>query len=103
MEGEQAVLNVLPLCLAGDALEWHTDLPTDTKLDMNESLAEWTAQLLAEFKPDATTAHTEAARLKFRFATRDELSLSTYLRRKRALLGDADVTDTSSVVHSHRR
>ena len=41
VEGAAAVLRVLPLCLSGDALEWHTDLPSVVKGDMNISLDEW--------------------------------------------------------------
>lgn len=38
LEGDAAVLRVWPLCLKGRALEWHSVLPTDTQLDLMESI-----------------------------------------------------------------
>ena len=89
---------MLPLCLAGDALKWHIDLPDEVKIDMNASPRGWLAQLFTESKPDATTTHINALKLRFRFSTKDEQPLNTYLRWKQALVNDADITDITSVI-----
>jgi hypothetical protein len=99
VEGTEAVLRVLPLCLAGDALDWHTSLPRHIQSIMNTDVSEWILQLNAEFKKDTGKAHEEAYKLRFRFDNMEELPLNSYLRKKRALLYEAGVTDDATVIY----
>ena len=41
IEGDVEVLYVLPRCLKGDVLEWHTFLPPRIKSVINRDLNEW--------------------------------------------------------------
>lgn len=52
IEGERPVLRVLPMCLEGDAVEWHNSLSDVVLQDMNTSLAVWEDELLREFRPN---------------------------------------------------
>jgi hypothetical protein len=99
VEGTEAVLRILPLCLAGDALDWHTSLPRHIQSIMNTDMSEWILQLNAEFKKDTGKAHEEAYKLRFRFDNMEELPLNSYLRKKRALLYEAGVTDDATVIY----
>ena len=98
IEGDAEVLHILPRCLKGDALEWHTFLPSSTKLIMNRDLAEWERQIWDEFKPNESAAAMEAKRLKFQFSTIDEIPLGTYLRKKAALLRDSGIRDDAAII-----
>jgi hypothetical protein len=99
VEGVTAVLRVLPLCLTGDALDWHTSLPRYVQDQMNVSLEEWKIQLTAEFKPDVSKAHDAAFKLRFRFEDQDELPLNSYLRRKRSLMTEAGMSDDRTIIY----
>lgn len=48
-EGEGAVLDVLPFCLKGRSLEWHTTLPEDVHDGLAISLQLWIRMLDQEF------------------------------------------------------
>jgi hypothetical protein len=66
---------------------------------MNTDMSEWILQLNAEFKKDTGKAHEEAYKLRFRFDNMEELPLNSYLRKKRALLYEAGVTDDATVIY----
>jgi hypothetical protein len=51
-EGDRAVLDVLPFCLKGRSLEWHTTLPEDVYEDLAIPLQLWIRMLDQEFSKD---------------------------------------------------
>ena len=102
MEGERAVLRVLPRCLKGEALEWYTSLASDLRTRMNHGLSEWSNQLLRQFQVNRFDALRDAEKLRFRFDCSDTLSLSRYFIKKVNLLKNAGITDLASIVqHLH--
>ena len=96
-EGEQAVLTVLPFCLQGQALEWHTQLPTDTQIDMALSLPCLIALLVQEFKRDLLEARWEAKTVTFSFNKAHVLPLADYLSKKVTLLRAAGTADNAMI------
>ncbi|KAI1618920.1 hypothetical protein EDD36DRAFT_480893 [Exophiala viscosa] len=94
----EEVLRVLPLCLAGDAIEWHGNLPWSVKQEMNTKMEKWDEQILAEYKPNTGEAYQRARRLRFRFGD-STLSLNSYLRQKAALLRDASIFDHAAIIN----
>ena len=96
-EGEQAVLTVLPFCLQGQALQWHTQLPTGTQMDMALSLPRSIALLVQEFKRDPLEARQEAKTVTFSFDKAHVLPLVDYLSKKVTLLRAARTTDDATI------
>jgi hypothetical protein len=96
-EGNQPVLDVLPFCLKGRALEWHTSLPPHTIMDLNRSLDLWCACLEREFKRDPLEARRTARQLTFSFGTVDTMSLADYLQEKLTLLQAAGTFDVETI------
>jgi hypothetical protein len=96
--GEQSVLNVVPLCLRGDARDWYTHLSDETTDAMQDSMDVCISQLERRFKKNAFEARTEAERLKFRFAKEKELSLREYVERKIMLLREANITEEQEMI-----
>ena len=102
LEGDRAVIRVLPMCLKGEALEWYTALDLESRTKMNRDITEWEAQLLQQYRPNTVDALKEAERLKFRFDQTNALSLNQYFTKKVNLLEDAGITDQVNVVrHLH--
>ena len=98
IEGERAVLRVLPMCLAeGQAMEWHNSLSDTVRREMNQSLAVWEDELLREFRPNRFESMKKAEKIVFRFDDHS-LSLSQYLSRKTNLLHDAGLDDEDLMV-----
>lgn len=95
-EGEQPVLNILPFCLKGRALDWHTQLPESTHEELSNSLRLWYELLETEFKKDPIEARREARQLRFTFTNSSTLSLADYLFCKVNLLRTAGTTDLES-------
>ncbi len=93
------VLDCLPLCLVGDALDWHDSLPTEVKMRMNTDLDLWDALLAKEFRQNTGEAMAQAKRLRFRFVDSGVLSLKTYLRRKKRILQDAGILDEATLIY----
>ncbi|KAJ5138530.1 retrotransposon polyprotein [Penicillium bovifimosum] len=60
--GEQSVLNVVPLCLRGDARDWYTHLSDATTDAMQESMQTCIQKLERRFKKNPFEARTEAER-----------------------------------------
>ena len=89
--GAHAVLDVLPLCVKNDALEWYTGLNQNTTDRMSESLAVWKDQLRRRFASDSMDALDEAHRLRFRWDCEDTMDLRQYVTRKVMLLEEADI------------
>jgi hypothetical protein len=96
-EGDSEVLIALSLCLRGDAIPWHSDLPSATLAAMDDSLAEWEHQLLREFLPNQAEAAAQARQLRFKFDNAEEMPLSSYLRKKAQLLRDAGYMDEMAI------
>jgi hypothetical protein len=102
LEGDKAVLRVLPMCLKGEALEWYTSLSEPLRREMNEDLSVWETQLLQQYRPNRFDALREAERLQFRFGKADSLPLNLYFTKKVNLLEDAGITDPDMIVqHLH--
>lgn len=95
-EGELPVLNVLPFCLKGRALDWHTQLPEETHQKLSTSLKLWYELLEKEFMKDPIEARREARQLRFTFANSSTLPLADYLFRKVNLLRAAGTLDLES-------
>lgn len=96
-EGQRPVLNVLPFCLKGRALTWHTELPEVLQDQMAHEVEVWYDELEREFKRPAIEARQEARQLKFRFKKADDLSLADYLVQKTSLLRAAGTTDEETL------
>lgn len=64
-EGERPVLNILPFCLKGRALTWHTELPEVLQDQMAHEVEVWYEELEQEFKRQLIEARQEACQLKF--------------------------------------
>lgn len=96
-EGEQPVLAALPFCLRGRALEWHTQLPSETQLDMAISLPKSIALLEQEFRRDPLEARREAKLVTFSFDKARTLPLADYLSKKVTLLRAAGTTDSATI------
>ncbi|GFF30566.1 hypothetical protein IFM46972_02956 [Aspergillus udagawae] len=96
-EGVQSVLNVLPFCLKGRALTWHTELPDDIQDEMAYSLDAWIRALDTEFATNPINARREARELRFSFARADDVTLADYLIKKVSLLRAAGTTDPESI------
>ncbi|KAJ5558126.1 retrotransposon polyprotein [Penicillium sp. DV-2018c] len=96
--GEQSVLNVVPLCLRGDARDWYTHLSDETTDAMQESMQVCIQKLERRFKKNPFEARTEADRLKFRYAKEKELGLREYVEKKIMLLREANITDEQEIV-----
>jgi hypothetical protein len=94
--GISSVLEVLPLCMRGQALQWHTSLLPDTQRRLSLDLNYWCELLEQEFKKDPLIARREARNLQFKFSTADTVSLSDYLYEKINLLRAAGVYDIES-------
>ncbi|PGG94943.1 hypothetical protein GX51_08334, partial [Blastomyces parvus] len=93
LEGEAAVLRVLPLCLKGRALEWHNGLSPECQSDMAMSLAVAIDELRGEFQLSEGEAWDQAQELQFSFEKVAELPLTTYITRKINLLRAAGISD----------
>ena len=78
-EGERQVLDVLPFCLRGRALEWHTQLSEETQLDMALSQPRAVALLEREFRRYPLEARRQAKLVTFSFETADKMPLADYL------------------------
>ncbi|KAF5855633.1 hypothetical protein ETB97_008856 [Aspergillus alliaceus] len=96
--GQKAVLNVLPLCLRGEASTWYIHLSDDVTEQMQDSIDTFIDELELRFKKNPFLARREAERLQFRFATENNLSLSEYLERKVMLLREANILDEQELV-----
>lgn len=96
-EGEQPVLDMIPFCLRGRALEWHTQLPEEAQMDMSLSLPRAIALLEREFRPDPLEARRQAKSVTFSFDNVDKLPLADYLSKKITLLRAAGTTDTATI------
>lgn len=96
-EGEQQVLDVLPFCLRGCALEWHTQLLEDTQLDVAVSLPQVIALLEQEFRADPLEARWRAKSVTFSFEMVDKMPLADYLSKKIMLLRAAGTVDTATI------
>ena len=96
--GNQAVLDVLPLCVKNDALEWYTGLNQNTTEQMSDSLAVWKDQLRRRFASDSMDALDEAYRLRFRWDREDTMDLRQYVTRKVLLLKEARILDEDQQV-----
>jgi hypothetical protein len=102
IEGERAILRVLPMCLKGEALEWYTSLSDPVRRQMNGSLAAWETQLLSQYRPNRFDALREAEKLKFRFFRAETMPLNLYFTKKINLLEDAGINDPDMIVqHLH--
>lgn len=97
LEGNDPVLRVLPMCLEGDALEWHNGLSARVRQEMNGSLAIWEDELLREYRPNRFESLKKAENMKFRFDDAT-LTISQYLTRKTNNLHDAGVVDEDMIV-----
>ena len=97
IEGSEPVLRVLPMCLEGDALEWHNGLSTRVRQEMNHSLAIWEDELLREYRPNRFESLKNAEKMRFRFDD-SSMTLSQYLTRKTNHLHDAGVMDEDMIV-----
>jgi hypothetical protein len=96
-EGVHSVLNVLPFCLKGRALTWHTELPDDIQDEMAYSLHAWIRALDNEFTTDLIKARRDARHLHFYFSRADDMPLAEYLIQKVSLLRAAGTTDQESI------
>ena len=96
--GKETVLMQLPLCLQGEALEWHTSLNRAVSRQMQRSLSSWIEQLERRFKVDRFEARDTADQLKFRFANQNSLNLRQYVTKKTNLLEEAGIFDSDEVV-----
>jgi hypothetical protein len=97
--GDQAVLDVFPLCLKGEACDWYTHLSDEITDRMQRSMSECISQIERRFKKNVFEARREADKLKFRFATEKELSLREYIERKTMLLREANITDEADLAY----
>ena len=97
LEGSGPVLRVLPMCLEGDALEWHNGLSARVRREMNQSLAIWEDELLREYRPNRFESMKTAEKMKFRFDD-SSITLSQYLTRKTNHLHDAGIMDEDMIV-----
>jgi hypothetical protein len=96
--GKEPVLNVIPLCLPGDARDWNTHLSDRITDTMQESLTECIFQLEQHFKKSSFEARRETDKLKFRFAKEKDLSLREYVERKVMLLQEANIKEEDEIV-----
>ncbi|EDN03052.1 predicted protein [Histoplasma mississippiense (nom. inval.)] len=96
-EGEDAVLRVFPLCLKGQALEWHNGLSAEMRKDMSASLLATISELGREFQLSEGEAWAKAQSLRFSFDKSDELPLALYISRKINLLRAASISDSAMV------
>ncbi|TAQ88263.1 hypothetical protein B7494_g3406 [Chlorociboria aeruginascens] len=96
--GEASVLAVLPIAMAGDALNWFDSLDHVTRRAMNVSLDEWKDQLRARFQANASFALEEADSLKHSFADETKLDVRQYLTRKTQLYMEAGENNQDAVV-----
>ncbi|OJD20192.1 hypothetical protein ACJ73_08473 [Blastomyces percursus] len=79
--GDAVILRLLPLCLQGEAREWHTALHPILRREMNADLDLWFRELQREYKLSASKAWERAMALKFTFEN-PTLSLSSYISQK---------------------
>ncbi|EMD86579.1 hypothetical protein COCC4DRAFT_143741, partial [Bipolaris maydis ATCC 48331] len=86
--GYQRVLEVLPLCMKGDAMDWYTLLSDSQLSRMTTDIDEWIIALRHPFQKDAMLAEDEANRCKHSFE-HESLDVRQYITRKETLLYDA--------------
>jgi len=87
--GEKAILAELPTAMVGEARPWFDSMFPHTKMEMNNSLQEWTFQLRGRFQRDSSTALAEADALKHRFADESVYDVRRYLTAKQGLYIEA--------------
>ncbi|KAL6155438.1 hypothetical protein ACJQWK_05150 [Exserohilum turcicum] len=88
--GYQRVLEVLPLCMKGDAMDWYSSLSDSQIHRMTTSIDEWIIALRHRFQKDALLAEDEANKCKHSFE-RESLDVRQYITRKQTLLYDAGI------------
>ena len=86
---ESDVLDVLPLCLEGQAQEWYDSLSKHTRDRMDQNVSIWIEHLQLRFQLDPITAEKKAEKCKFTFKNESKLSLRAYIDRKLILLREA--------------
>lgn len=86
--GYQRVLEVLPLCMKGAAMDWYTSLSDSQLSRMTTDIDEWIIALRHRFQKDAMLAEDEANRCKHSFE-HESLDVRQYITRKQTLLYDA--------------
>ena len=87
--GESEVLDVLPLCLEGQAQVWYDSLSKHSRDKMDQDVDIWVEYLQLRFQLDPVTAEKKAEKCKFAFKTESELGLRAYVDRKLILLREA--------------
>lgn len=88
--GYQRVLEVLPLCMKGDAMDWYSSLSDGQIHRMSASIDEWIIALRHRFQKDTLLAEDEANKCKHSFE-RESLDVRQYITRKQTLLYDAGI------------
>lgn len=96
-EGKWLVLEALLFCFYGQVLKWHTQLLSDTQLDMVLSLPCAVMLLDQEFKKDLLEAWHKTKIISFSFKRASELPLIDYLLYKVTLLHAAGISDNFTI------
>ncbi|KAK0124354.1 hypothetical protein ONS95_009322 [Cadophora gregata] len=96
--GEEAVTEVLPLCMKEEAGIWLGTLAPEVISLMTNSIDEWKVQLLRQFHINASEAVRKADALKHSFKAEKELPLRKFLDQKYSLYIEAGETNQDLIV-----
>ncbi|KAL2060380.1 hypothetical protein VTL71DRAFT_9775 [Oculimacula yallundae] len=102
--GEEAVLEVLPLCMKDEAAIWLGTLSPEVMSLMTQSIEEWKIQLMRQYHTNASEAIRKADALRHTFKTESELPLRKYLDDKYSLYVESGETNQDLIVrriHQH--
>jgi hypothetical protein len=95
-EGEEEVLRVLPYCLKGRALTWHTGLDRLTKKELRGSINSWVQALNEEYQENQLEAYQRAREMVYQFD--DEIDVGTYITEKATCLRSAGHYDDAAIM-----